>query len=75
MKRKWSDMRYNRNLGHCFIVEEGQVSLIFSGEWFDLYVSEERSFSCRLEYAKRWTLIMGSMRFNLRTQDVYKIEI
>jgi hypothetical protein len=75
MKKKWSDMRYNRNLGYWFIVEEGQVSLIFSGEGFALYVSEERSFPCRLEYAKRWTLIMGSMRFNLRTQDVYKIEV
>lgn len=75
MKRQWSDLRYNRELGFWFIVEGGQMSMIFSGEWFDLYISEDRSFPCRLEFVKRWILIMGSMRLYLRTQDVYKIEV
>jgi hypothetical protein len=75
MKRQWLDMRYNRNCGYWFVMEEGQTSFMFHGEWFDLYITEERSIPCRLEYSKRWILIMGSLRLHLRTQDVYKVEV
>ncbi len=75
MKRQWAEMRYNQDIGQWFIMEEGQASLVFCGEWFEIYISEEHSFPCRLEYAKRWILVMGSMRLYLRTQDVYKIAV
>lgn len=75
MKRLWLEMRYDRELGCWFIMEDGQMSLMFSGEWFDLYITEDRSFPCQLEYSKRWILKMGTLRLLLRTQEVYKIEV
>lgn len=75
MNRKWMDMRYNRDMGCWFIIEDGQMSVIWNGEWFDLYITEHLSYPCQLEFKKRWVLKMGSMRLHLRTQDVYKIEV
>lgn len=56
MKRQWLDMQYNRDSGYWFMIENGQVSVVFSGECFDLYIAEDRSFPCQLEYAKQWIL-------------------
>lgn len=75
MKRKWLEMRYNKDVNFWFVVEEGQTSFIFAGEWFDLYITDDRSFPCRLEYSKRWILVLGKSRLYLRIQDVYKIEV
>lgn len=75
MKRKWLEMRYNKDAGFWFGEEEGQTSFLFAGEWFDLYITEIRSFPCRLEYSKRWILVLGKLRLYLRIQDVYKIEV
>ena len=75
MKRKRLEMRYNKDAGFWFVEEEGQTSFLFAGEWFDLYITENRSFPCWLEYSKRWSLVMGKLRLHLRTQDVYKTEV
>jgi hypothetical protein len=75
MKRRWSEMRYHRDIGCWFIMEGDQMNIIWGGEWFDLYITENKSYPCQLEFKKRWVLKMGSMRLHLRTQDVYKIEV
>lgn len=75
MKRKWLEMRYNKDCGYWYVVDDGQTTFLFEGEWFDLRISEERSYLCRLQYAKQWILIMGDMLLNLRKQEVYKVEI
>jgi hypothetical protein len=45
------------------------------GEWFDLYLSDTKSMVGRIELARQWYVNLGSVRFNLRKQQTYKIEI
>ncbi len=75
MNPKWIDMQYNKDVGCWFIIEEGQARFIFNDEWFDLYISEDRSYPCRLQYLNTCDYLNGSLRVHLRTQDAYKIEV
>lgn len=74
MNRQWLEMRYNRDIDSWVVMEDGQITLMLSGEWFDLYITEEKSYPCQLEFSKKWLIKMGSLCFQLRPQDTYKIE-
>lgn len=75
MKSEWLDMQYNKDVEHWFIVEDGQVRFIFNDEWFELYISEECSYPCRLQYLNTCDHIKGRLRVQLRTNYVYKIGV
>ncbi len=75
MKHQWLEMRYNRDVGFWVMNDHGQDSLLYENEWFNLYITEEKSCPCRLEFHKQWVLIMGSLRLQLRKQDRYKVEV
>lgn len=73
MKRKWLEMRYDQQLDCWFIVEGGQIGLLFGGERMELYMTEDRSIFCQLEYSNCWILTMGTLRLQMRTEEIYKI--
>lgn len=74
MKRQWSDLKYDRETNCWFVVLDGKEYGMHCGEWFDLFLSDTKSMVGRLELAKEWYVDFGSVRFNLRKQETYKIE-
>jgi hypothetical protein len=75
MKSEWLDMQYNKDIDSWFIIEEGQARFILNGEWFDLYISEDRSFLCRIQYLNTCDHLKENQRIQVRTHDAYKIEV
>jgi hypothetical protein len=74
MKRQWSDMTYNRELGCWFVHLEGREFMLHCGEWFDLSFGKT-SIPCRLELDRKWYVFMGGVRFYLHPKETYKIEM
>ncbi|MCL4439689.1 MAG: DUF5348 domain-containing protein [Firmicutes bacterium] len=44
------------------------------GEYFEIWIGKT-SIACRLELGNNWYIIMQGVRFNLRTQDTYRVKV
>lgn len=77
MKRQWFSMRYHKDLG-CWIVVKGECGYkMYCGESFELCIGNDWGLPCRLELGKQWYVAIGSeeVKLNLRTNEIYKINI
>jgi hypothetical protein len=74
MKRQWSDMIFDRDLGCWMVVLGGHECMLYRGEWFDLSFGET-SVPCRLEIDRQWYVVMRGMRFYLHPKETYKVEV
>lgn len=75
MKSEWLDMQYNKDIDCWFIIEEGQARFVLNDEWFDLYISEDCSYLCWIQFLNKCEQLKGNQRVLVRPHDVYKIEV
>lgn len=74
--RHWADMKYDREVGYWVVVLDEKEYGMHCGEWFDLFLSDTLSAPCRLEWDRNWYVVMlKNVRFNLRKQETYRIEL
>jgi hypothetical protein len=74
MMRRWSEMKYDRELNCWMVVLGGREYMIHCGEWFDLSFGEG-SVPCRLELDRKWYVVMQGMRFYLHPKERYMVEL
>ena len=74
MKRQWLDLKYDKGLGYWVVILGDHRQMIYHRQWFDLSFGET-SVLCRLEWDRKWYIVMKDMRFYLHPKETYKVEI
>lgn len=68
------EMKYDPQQDRWVVVMGHREYGLHCGEYFEIWIGKT-SIACRLELGNDWYIIMQDARFNLRTQDTYRVKI
>lgn len=71
---KKTRMRYDELQDQWVVVLNGKEYGLHCGEGFELYVGQ-KAIPCQIELGKKWYVIMGDIRLELRESDQYLVNV